>query len=261
MDLNLNGKTAVVLGGTRGIGRAIADAFAGEGANVAICARDAAKVAETVAALEATGVRASGAVVDITDAAALRAWIAAVGAEFGRVDILVSNAGAMALGADADSWERNFHLDVLGLVHAFEAAAPFLLEAAEARGDAAVVIISSASAVEVTAIRSDAASAYGPIKAALIHHAKGLAHEYAGRRLRVNVVSPGTVYFEGGGWAQAEASAPEHFKAALARNPTGRMATPREIAAAAVFLASPVSSFTTGINLLVDGAITRRVSF
>jgi len=261
MDLNLKGKTAVVLGGTRGIGRAIADTFAGEGANVAICARDAAQVADAVAALEATGVRATGAAVDITDPAALRAWIAAVGAAFGGIDILVSNAGAMALGADADSWERNFRLDVLGLVHAFEAAAPFLLEAAERRGDAAVVVISSASAVEVTAIRADAASAYGPIKAALIHHAKGLAREYAGRRLRINVVSPGTVYFEGGGWAQAEAGAAELFKAALARNPTGRMATPREIADAAVFLASPVSSFTTGINLLVDGAITRRVGF
>ena len=261
MDLNLNSKTAVVLGGTRGIGRAIAETFAAEGANVAVCARDADKVAEAVAAIEATGVRASGAAIDITDSSALRAWIAAIGAEFGGIDILVSNAGAMALGADADSWERNFRLDVLGLVHAFEAAAPFLLEAAERRGDAALVVISSASAVELTAIRTDAASAYGPIKAALIHHAKGLAREYAGRRLRINVVSPGTVYFAGGGWAQAEAGAPELFKAALARNPTGRMATPQEVAAAAVFLASPVSSFTTGVNLLVDGAITRRVSF
>ncbi|MCF8506491.1 MAG: SDR family oxidoreductase [Caulobacter sp.] len=251
MDLQLTGKTAVVLGGTRGIGRAIAETLAAEGANVAVCARNADQVAETVAALKATG-----ASVDIMDGAALKAWIASAGDELGGIDMLVSNAGAMAQGGDPASWEQNFRLDVLGMVNAFDAAKPYLLKAAETHGDASFVIIASVSAAE-----TDNASSYGPIKAALIHYAKGLARQYAGRHIRTNVVSPGTVYFKGGVWNMVETNMPEMFKGAMERNPMGRMATPDDIAKAAVFLSSPLSSFTTGINMLVDGAISRRVNF
>src|SRR5580693_5187422 len=119
MDLGLKSKNAVILGGTRGIGRAIADTLAAEGANVAICARKADQVADAVAALEAMGVKATGASVDIMDGVALKAWIEAAGAELGGIDILVSNAGAMATGNDPAAWEQNFKLDVLGMVNAF----------------------------------------------------------------------------------------------------------------------------------------------
>ncbi|MDB5432133.1 MAG: 3-ketoacyl-ACP reductase [Caulobacter sp.] len=256
MDLQLKGKNAVILGGTRGIGRAIADTLAAEGANVAVCARNAEQVAETVAALKAAGVKASGASVDIMDGEALKRWIGEAAEELGGIDILVSNAGAMAQGGSAESWEQNFKLDVLGLVNAFDAAKPHLLKAAEDKGDAAVVIIASVSAAE-----ADNASSYGPIKAALIHAAKGMARQYAARHLRTNVVSPGTVYFEGGVWNMVEKNMPDMFKGAMERNPMGRMATPQEIASAAVFLASPLSAFTSGINMLVDGSISRRVNF
>jgi 3-oxoacyl-[acyl-carrier protein] reductase len=256
MDLHLKTKNAVVLGGTRGIGRAIADTLAAEGANVAICARNADQVNEAVATLKGKSVKATGASIDITDGAALKSWIGTAGGELGGIDILVSNAGAMAQGPDPASWESNFKLDVLGAVNAFDAARPFLERAAEKNGDAAFVIISSVSAAE-----SDNASSYGPIKAALIHYAKGLARQHAKRRIRTNVVSPGMVYFKGGVWNMVETNSPDYFKQAIARNPTGRAATPQEIANAAVFLASPASSYTTGVNLLVDGAISRRVNF
>ena len=256
MDLHLKGKKAIVLGGTRGIGRAIAETLANEGANVGLCARNPEQVEEAVAALQGKDVKATGASVDITDGAALTAWIEAAGNELGGIDILVSNAGAMAQGNAPEAWEQNFRLDMLGAVQAFDAAKPFLKKAAETNGDAAFVLISSVSAAE-----SDSAGAYGPIKAALIHFAKGLARQYAKAGIRTNVVSPGTVYFKGGVWEMIEKNMPDMFKGAIARNPTGRMATPQEVANAAVFLASPVSSFTNGVNLLVDGAISRRVNF
>ncbi len=256
MDLGLKGRNAVVLGGTRGIGRAIAATLAGEGANVAVCARNAEQVAATVAELKASGVRATGGAVDVTDGAALKAWVEGTAKELGGIDVLFSNAGAMAQGHDPASWEQNFRLDVLGAVHAFEAARPFLEAGGEKSGDAAFVIISSISAAQ-----ADAASSYGPIKAALIHMAKGLARQYAAKKIRVNVVSPGTVYFKGGVWNMVEQNMPKRYEDAMRRNPLGRMATPQEIANAAVFLASPASSFTTGSNLVVDGAISNRVNF
>src|SRR3954454_5446420 len=132
MDLGLTGRNAVVLGGTRGIGRAIAETLAGEGAGVAICARDAGVVASTVAELKGKGVQATGASVDISDGAALKSWIAAAANELGGIDMLFSNAGAMSQGSDAAGYEQNFRLDVLGAVNAFEAARPFL-EASGAR--------------------------------------------------------------------------------------------------------------------------------
>jgi len=256
VELGLKGKKAVILGGTRGIGRAIAETLAGEGVSVAVCARNADQVAETVAALGKTGVKATGASVDIKDGDALQAWIRKAGEELGGIDILVSNAGAMAQGNSPDAWRQNFELDVLGAVNAFAAAEPFLGKSAEATGDAAFVIIASVSAAQ-----ADRADSYGPVKASLIHMAKGLARENAKRGLRVNVVSPGMVFFEGGVWDMVKKNAPDFFAQANSRNPTGRCATPQEIANAAVFLASPASSYTTGVNLVVDGAVSSRVNY
>lgn len=256
MDLKLGGKKCVILGGTRGIGRAIADTLADEGADIAICARNADQIADAVEALKTKGVTATGGAVDVTDGAALKAWIASAAQQLGGIDILISNAGAMAQGNDESSWKQNFNLDVLGAVNAFEAAEPFLGQAADERGDAAFVIIASISAAV-----ADQAGSYGPIKAALIHMAKGLARQHAKRGIRTNVVSPGMVYFEGGVWHQVEQNMPDFFEQALKRNPTGRCADPQEIADAAVFLASPRSAYTTGSNLIVDGAISNRVNF
>lgn len=256
MDLRLKGKRAIVTGGTRGIGRAIADTLAAEGVHVALCARNAGEVDEAVAALCARGVQAHGAVVDIADGAQLKAWIATAAGQLGGLDLLVCNASALVQGNSEDAWTKMFAIDVMGVQRAASAAMPHLEAAAAQGGDASIVIISSVSAAETAT-----ANAYGALKAAQIHFAKGLAKEKARLHVRVNVVSPGTVYFKGGVWHLVEQGMPELFKTTMARNPTGRMAMPQEIANAAVFLASPVSAFTTGINLVVDGAITSRVNF
>ena len=256
MDLQLKGKTAVVTGATRGIGRAIAEAFADEGANVAICARNADQVAEAVKALEGRGVRAWGQAVDIADGPALKAFVAAAGKALGGIDVLVSNASALVQGNAEDAWKAMFDIDVMGAVRSFEAARPFLEKAAADKGDAAFVITSSISAAE-----TDNPNSYGAMKAAQIHYAKGVARECAPKKVRCNVVSPGTVFFEDGVWGNVKRNAPAFFDTMIKRNPTGRMATPEEIAAATVFLASPRSAFTTGINMVVDGGISRRANF
>ncbi|MFZ1992448.1 MAG: SDR family oxidoreductase [Alphaproteobacteria bacterium] len=256
MDLQLEGKRAIILGATRGIGRATAELLAEEGASVAICARNAAQVKETVAALTARGGKAIGEVVDIAQGAALKAFVSRVAETFGGLDIVISNASAMSLGSTREEWLALLDIDLLGLMNLVDAALPHLEEAASTRGDAAIIAISSASAVI-----ANRPEAYGAVKGALIHLVKGYARALARKQIRANVVSPGTIYLANGFWGQMERERPEVFKRSLEHNPLGRMGTPQEIAAATVFLASPRSSFTTGANLRVDGAITEDVNY
>lgn len=256
MDLGLKGKRAIVTGGTRGIGRAIAELLADEGVDVGICARNDEQVNEAVAALTAKGVRATGGTVDIADADALKTWITHAGDMLGGLDILVSNASALAIGNSVDAWEKGLAIDILGARNSIEAALPMLEKSAEETGDASIVAIGSVSSVSATD-----ASAYGAVKGALVHLVKGLAKELAPKHVRANVVSPGTVYFKGGVWHMIEENMPDMFAQTMKRNPMGRMASPEDIANATVFLSSPRASFTTGINMIVDGCITDRVNY
>jgi 3-oxoacyl-[acyl-carrier protein] reductase len=251
MDLGLKGLRAVVTGGTKGIGRAAADIFAQEGASVAICARNAAEVKTAVKDLASKGVQAYGADVDVADKTALQKFIADSAQALGGIDILVANVSALAVQDDAESWSKTFDVDMMHTVHAVNAAMPFL----EKSKHPSIVIISSVSGREV----DFTGPAYGAMKAALIHYAQRLAYQHAANMIRVNVVSPGNTYFEGGVWQNVENNLPDLFKHALSLNPTGRMAKPDEIGRGIVFLASPASSFTTGTHLVIDGALTRGV--
>ena len=253
MDLRLKGKKAIVTGGTRGIGRAIAEELAAEGADVAICARNREQVDETVKALGKKGVKAWGAAVDVADTKALRAFVADAGEALGGLDLFVANVSALAVAADEASWRKSFDIDVMGTVVGIEAALPLL----ERSGAGAVVVIGSVAAVETVG----ATRPYNAVKAALVPYVKSLAQNNAKKNIRVNMVSPGTIYFKGGVWHQREQQSPDVYNAALKRNPMGRMARPDEVADAAVFLASPRASFITGANLIVDGAATQRVQF
>jgi 3-oxoacyl-[acyl-carrier protein] reductase len=251
MDMELQGKRALVTGGTKGIGRSIADTLADEGCNVAICARNGDEVDGAVSSLSAKGVTAFGQAVDVGDAEALRGWVSASAEALGGLDIVVSNVSALAIGADEESWNQSFNVDVMGAVRLIEAALPHL----ESSDAASIITISSVSGREI----DFAAGPYGTMKAALIHYTQGLANQLAAKGIRANSVSPGNTYFEGGVWNQIETGNPELYETALGLNPTGRMGTPEEMAYAAAFLASPKASFITGSNIVVDGALTRGV--
>jgi 3-oxoacyl-[acyl-carrier protein] reductase len=251
MDLGLTGKRVIVTGGTKGIGRSIADTFADEGADVAICARNADEVTEAVAALAARGVRATGRALDVGDGPALKSWVGDVAAEFGGIDAIVANVSALAIGPDEENWNKSFQVDLMGAVRMVDAA----MEHLEKSDSPSIVTISSVSGREI----DFASGPYGALKAALIHYTQGLAYHLAGKGIRANTVSPGNTYFPGGVWNQIEHGNPEFFATALGMNPTGRMGTPQEMANAAVFLSSPRASFITGTNLVVDGALTKGV--
>ena len=251
MDLGLKGLRAVVTGGSKGIGRAAADIFAQEGASVAICARNANEVKAAVKDLTAKGVHAYGSGVDVADKTALQKFVGDSAQALGGIDILVANVSALAVQDGEESWSKAFDVDMMHTVHAVNAALPFL----EKSEHPSIVIISSVSGREV----DFTGPAYGAMKAALIHYAQRLAYQYAPKMIRVNAVSPGNTYFDGGVWQNVEKNLPDLYKQALALNPTGRMATPEEIGRGIVFLASPASSYTTGTNLVIDGALTRGV--
>jgi 3-oxoacyl-[acyl-carrier protein] reductase len=250
MDLGLAGKTALITGGTKGIGRAIAALLVAEGARVSICARNPAEVAQAVAAL---GEGNFGQALDVSDTAAVTAWVAASADALGGIDIVVPNVSALAVNRDAAAWKAGFETDIMGTVSLVDAAMPWL----EKSTAGSIVIISSVSGREI----DFAAGPYGAVKAALIHYAQGLAFQLAPKTIRANSVSPGNTYFPGGVWEHIEQNLPDLFREAMALNPTGRMGRPEEIARAVVFLASPAASFITGTNLVVDGALTRGVQF
>jgi len=253
MDLKLKGRKAIVTGASKGIGRAVAELLAEEGCDVGLCARGAGPLMEAVANLERRGVRAHGQALDVRDKAALEAWVKSSAEFLGGLDIVVANASALDMDTGEAGWRNEFEVDLLHTVRTVEAALPWL----ERSSAGAIVVISSISALEV----DDSSPAYGTIKAALIHYAARLSYALAPRHIRVNTVSPGTTYFDGGVWQQVERSEPEAFRQALAQNPWGRMARPEEIADAVVYLASPRAGFITGANLVVDGAFTRRVQY
>ena len=248
MDLGLKGKRAVITGGSKGIGRAVAQGFAAEGANVSICARNADEVGAAVSALKAQGVNAFGQALDVADAAALQGWITRSAGELGGIDMLICNVSALAVGDSAETWDKSFRVDMMHTVNAVAAAVPFL----EQSSCASIVLISSVSGFEV----DFAAGSYGAMKAALIHYAKGLSRQLVAKGIRVNCVSPGNTYFDGGIWQTIEKNMPDLYSSTLKVNPTGKFGTAQEVAAGVVFLASPMAGRISGTNLVIDGALT-----
>jgi len=251
MDLQLTGSRVLVTGGTRGIGRAIVEAFADERATVEFCARDVGEIETTEKALAGRGAEVRGVQLDVADGPALAAWVEAAADRLGGIDAVVANVSALAVPDTEENWQRSFEVDLMHTVRLAKASLPYL----EASSNGSIVAISS-----VTGREADFASGpYGTMKTAIVGYISGLAFQLAGRGVRANVVSPGNTFFENGIWDGIRQSTPDLYADSLALNPTGRMGLPEEMARAVVFLSSPVSSFTTGTNLVVDGALTRGI--
>src|ERR1700724_3112625 len=241
MDFGLKGKNALVTGGSKGIGLAIAELFAAEGANVAICARNADEVGKVGKALAAEGDKSWGKATGGAGPAALKQWVEGAAGELGGIDSIVCNVSALAVGDTPDTWEKSFRTDMMHTVNSVAAALPYL----EKSKSASVVIVSSVSGFEV----DFAPGSYGAFQAALIHYAKGLSSQLIGKGIRVNAVSPGNTYFEGGIWQNIERDLLDLYKPPMPLTPPGRMGTPQEVAAGVVFIASPVASRISGTNL------------
>ena len=253
MDLGLRGRKAIITGATRGIGRRIADLLAAEGCDVAFCARKAEQVAETVKDLERHRVQIHGSVVHVRDADAYKAWLEGAAETLGGCDIFIPNVSAGGGMEGEKSWYRNFEIDLLGTVRGCEALMPRLEES----DSGSVVFISTTAAVETFL----APMAYNAIKAALITYAKQLSQTTFRNGVRVNTVSPGPIYFEGGSWEEIRAANRALYDSTVAQQPSGRMGSPEEVARCVAFLASPAASWVNGANLIVDGGFTKRVQF
>jgi len=250
MDLQLNGTRVLVTGGSRGIGRAILEAFLDEGATVGFCARNADEVAATQQALQDRG-HVQGSTVDVGDADALTTWVEESAGGFGGLDVVVANVSALAIPDTEENWQASLNVDLMHTVRLVRAAMPHL----ERSQAPCIIAISSVSGRE-----SDFASGpYGTAKTAIVGYINGLALQLAEKGIRANTVSPGNTYFEGGVWANIESANPDLFETAVGLNPTGHMGTPEEIAGPVVFLASPKARRISGTNLVVDGALTRGI--
>ena len=218
MDLKLSGTRVLVTGGTRGIGRAIVEAFLDEGANVAFCARNPAEVTSAQQALRDRGTVA-GSVVDVGDGEALAQWVEQSAETLGGLDVIVANVSALAIPDTEENWQASLNVDLMHTVRLVRAAMPYL-ERSEA---ASIIAVSSVSGRE-----SDFASGpYGTAKTAIIGYIHGLAMQLADKDIRANTVSPGNTYFEGGVWESIEAGDPDLFKTAMELNPSATWAPRR----------------------------------
>ena len=256
MDLGLAGKTAIVTGGSRGLGLAAAHALIAEGANVLVCARTEDTLKKAVASLQdsaQSGARAVYAVADVSTEDGNKAVVAAALREFGGIDVLVNNVG-LARGADLEAttdadWQEAFDQTLFPAIRMSRLAVPEMRK----RGGGAIVIVSSIFGRE-----SGGRMTYNAVKAAEISLTKSLAQQLAPSNIRVNTLSPGSILFEGGSWWKRQQQDPAAIAEFVKRElPFGRFGRPEEVGDVVAFLASPRASWISGTSVVVDGCQSR----
>jgi 2-hydroxycyclohexanecarboxyl-CoA dehydrogenase len=251
--MKLRGKTALVTGGGRGIGRAIALGLAQEGAQVAVLDILADNAAAVAGEIEATGVKALALPADLTKRAQVDRAIADTLAQFGQIDILVNNAGwdrmEMFLDSEEETWDKIIAINFKGMLYVCKAALPSMV----ARGQGKVISIAS----DAGRAGSTGEAVYAGSKGAIIAFSKTLAREMARHKITVNVVCPGlteTPLLQG---IREQSPKTEKVIEAVTRAiPLGRVGQPEDIAGAVVYLASPAADFVTGQTLSVSGGLT-----
>lgn len=253
MDLGLQGKKAILIGAARGIGMAIAETLAREGCDIALSARSEDSVKDAVAHLGRYGTRIVGKPVNAKNADEYKAWLEWAIEALDGVDVLIplSSSGS-GIGSEK-YWYNAFEVDVMGPVRAVEAVLPRMTE----QKSGAIVLIATTSAAEAMG----GPQAYNAMKASLVTWGKQLALQHGKDNIRVNVVSPGPVEFEGGNWDMIKGTMEKFYNSQVRQQPAGRLGTPEEIARCVVFLASPAASWCNGSHLTVDGGFTKRTHF
>jgi 3-oxoacyl-[acyl-carrier protein] reductase len=243
MKIDLAGRTALVTGSTRGIGRAIAEALAGAGARVAVVGREQAKAAEAATAI---GAGAQGFGADVTDPASITALVDGVERAFGQIDILVNNAGLtrdnILFRIKDDDWDTVLDANLRGAFLAIRATSRGMIKRRWGR------IVNIASIVGITGNKGQAN--YAASKAGLIGLTKSVAKELGSRNVLVNAVAPGFIETD-----MTAAMTPEARAALAGQIPLERLGSPRDIAGVVTFLASDYASYITGQTLVVDGGM------
>jgi 3-oxoacyl-[acyl-carrier protein] reductase len=253
MELQLTHRRALITGGSRGIGLAIARALAREGARVTICARGEEDLKRAACDIARHGAPPHTVVADVTSSTSLEAAVEEAADAHGGLDLVVANAGA-SFGGDllhstAEDWARTFQINVIHAATLIRAAVPYLAHT----GHGAALVIAS-----ISGWKPRTKSSYSAAKAAEIHLAPALAAELAPQRIRVNTMSPGAVVAPGGRWERTRAADPRAFDEFVRDNtPHGRLVTPEEVADVACFLLSPRASGINGAHVTVDGGQDR----
>lgn len=253
MNLDLDGKVAMISGGSRGIGRAVAAGLAAEGCRVSLCARGREGLDDAVRELRGRGAEAAASAVDVTREDQARRWLDETRSRFGEVDILVNNVGGSRPGGDlaasGDDWRGGFDLNFFSALGLCRLAAPSMRE----RKRGCVINVASIYGREWGGPMT-----YNAAKAALISLSKEMARELAPHGIRVNSVAPGSILFPGGSWDRRRKEDPEGIAAFVEREiPAGRFGTPQEVADVVVFLASERASWISGACINVDGCQSR----